>query len=114
MSSLPLRFLLSWQAKQFSLRIGATSLMKLIGPLGTGAWARAVFGARNRPRAAHKTTKQTCERFMAVETPWKDSSAGRSRRYKAGLGAEVHYKMVMGNDASQLLVSRDRSSFRGM
>ena len=37
MSSLPFFFLASWQAKQFSLRIGATSLMKLTGPLG--AWA---------------------------------------------------------------------------
>src|SRR5438034_8103555 len=36
MSSLPLRFLESWQAKQFSLRIGATSLMKLTGALVAG------------------------------------------------------------------------------
>ena len=36
MSSLPLRFLASWQAKQFSLRIGATSLMKLTGPFFFG------------------------------------------------------------------------------
>ena len=43
MSSLPLRFLASWQAKQFSLRMGATSLMKLTGPFG--AWARAAGGA---------------------------------------------------------------------
>src|SRR5262249_51745991 len=106
MSSLPLRFLLSWQGGQFFLRIGATSLMKLIGPFGAGAWACAALGASSsnaspRPRAAHKTQKQTCERFMAGKTPWKDNSAGRSRGYKAGLGAEVHYKTMTGSDASQ-------------
>ena len=44
MSSLPLGFLASWQPKQFSLRMGATSLMKLTGPLG------GRLGGAGRPR----------------------------------------------------------------
>ncbi len=38
-SNLPFFFLASWHAKQFSLRIGATSLMKLTGPFASSAEA---------------------------------------------------------------------------
>ena len=44
MSSLPDFFLASWQARQFSLKIGATSLMKLTG----FCWAEAVWADPNR------------------------------------------------------------------
>src|SRR5262245_21933211 len=70
MSSLPFFFLLSWQAKQFSLRMGATSLMKLTGPF-FGCWAEVAGGAlKSRSRASvspiieHSTQWQTRERSM--------------------------------------------------
>ena len=54
MSYLPDRFLASWQAKQFSLRIGATSLMKLTG-------LSAAFNAR-RNRARSAPSRATAQR----------------------------------------------------
>ena len=47
MSYLPDFFFASWHAKQFSFRIGATSLMKLTGLAGC---ADAVCGAANSTR----------------------------------------------------------------
>ncbi len=61
MSSFPLCFLASWQAKQFSLRIGATSLMKLTGPFG--AWAKAVDGRPNRSRNS-SASPRTAQRMQ--------------------------------------------------
>ncbi len=78
MSSLPLGFLAPWQPKQFSLRMGATSLMKLTGPPtppsptrggreGRGAESAAPAGrgatrnsirARAAPSVAHRAQKQ--------------------------------------------------------
>src|SRR5207249_5228981 len=64
MSNFPDFFLASWQAKQFSLRIGATSLMKLTG------WADAVGGAANMSRyaiaaaTAHRMHTQNRRRSM--------------------------------------------------
>src|SRR5262245_4237146 len=67
MSNLPERFLASWHAKQFSLRIGATSLMK---ETDFGACARAVGTAPSNNHAAsaamtaHRTHEQKRERDM--------------------------------------------------
>src|SRR5262252_6795699 len=82
MSSLPLRFLASWQAKQFSLRMGATSLMKLTGPWRAAApapsapAAEAGWGDRNSrarasasPRIGQSTHQQKRDRSMGGETP---------------------------------------------
>src|SRR6266480_4919121 len=74
MSNLPLRFLASWQAKQFSLRTGATSLMKLTGPLGAaGAWAAARRGANSTSsaRAAQRMqTQKRWDRSMVGQDSW--------------------------------------------
>src|SRR5260370_23439035 len=96
MSNLALGFLTPWQAKQFSLRIGATSLMKLTGPTGAAAlvaaasWAAAGFGAANRSRYArarptmpHRTHRQVRGRSMKKDSrkaakPW--ATVGGSRR----------------------------------
>src|SRR3954467_14818241 len=88
MSNLPLRFLASWQAKQFSLRIGATSLMKLTGPLG--AWAAAGCGTSssnisNRPIAAQSTQKQKWDRSMGVGLLKSSVDSGRIIRRWVGL-----------------------------
>src|SRR5258708_4169148 len=70
MSSLPLRFLASWQAKQFSLRMGATSLMKLSWPFGAASCARAVCGLSSSIKArinavmAQRTQTHKRERSM--------------------------------------------------
>src|SRR5262245_27041433 len=45
MSSLPLGFLAPWQPKHDSLRMGATSLMKLTAPLAAGGRGGGVAGA---------------------------------------------------------------------
>ena len=59
MSYLPDFFLASWQAKQFSFRIGATSLMKLTG---LPCWAEAVAarrtGGSRRPRRRRRTRRK--------------------------------------------------------
>ena len=57
MSSLPLGFLAPWQPKQFSLRMGATSLMKLTGALddgGAGAAASVGCGKQKAVRASRR------------------------------------------------------------
>src|SRR5712664_3399850 len=77
MSILPFRFFESWQAKQFSFKIGATSLKKLIGLLaGAGVCAEATGADSNRmptltaaPRMAHRTQKQNRLRNMVGRTP---------------------------------------------
>src|SRR5215471_11388800 len=83
MSSLPLRFLESWQAKQFSLRIGATSLIKLTGPFFGAAAAEKAFGAANnmpraraRPPRGQKTHQLKRDRNMELQTPGKDIANG--------------------------------------
>src|SRR5262245_9541945 len=81
MSSLPLGFLDPWQPMQFSLRIGATSLMKLIGPLAACACAaggerKSIAYARANPATAHKTQQQARERSM-VETSVGVTAKGR-------------------------------------
>src|SRR5262249_32996598 len=63
MSSLPLGFLAPWQPKHDSLRIGATSLMKLTGRPAGGVWAEGDDGASSKagrgiPRAGHRTQGQ--------------------------------------------------------
>ena len=63
MSSLPLGFLTPWQPKQFFLRMGATSLMKLTGPFGAAAYAEGVAthrysAARTSASVAQRTQKQ--------------------------------------------------------
>ena len=65
MSNLPERFLASWQAKQFSLRIGATSLMKLIGL----SWARA------------SGTDNTSHAVMAVRTGAEYAKSGTGQAH---------------------------------
>src|SRR5262252_876975 len=78
MSSLPLRFLASWQAKQFSLRMGATSLMKLTGPLGACA-SEAGGTARAPAKRAQRTYKQRWERSMVgLHTGGIEPGAGRT------------------------------------
>src|SRR5256885_969232 len=87
MSSLPLRFLASWQAKQFSFRMGATSLMKLTGPFpALPPWARAAAGvpssinsARSAPRAGQRTPEQQRGRSMVSGLPVL-VRGGRGRR----------------------------------
>src|SRR4051795_3367780 len=97
MSSLPLRFLASWQAKQFSLRMGATSLMKETGPLWAGGAAAAGGGASRKKasaRARQRMQKQRCERNMVRElrgTSWRVVGdvivgAGQSGRQAAQAG----------------------------
>src|SRR5712692_1107909 len=87
MSSLPLRFLESWQAKQFSLRMGATSLMKLAG-LWAGAWAAAGGDInhmpQNAPRIAKGEQKQMRVQNMKGRTPDKRLWV---RRFSIGLRA---------------------------
>src|SRR5215472_14991668 len=83
MSSLPLGFFAPWQPKQFSLRIGATSLIKLTDPFA--AWAKAVCGAsrskaRASPRAVQRTQKQ--KRGMASRLHGK---RGKTSGRQAGL-----------------------------
>src|SRR5262245_58717035 len=88
MSSLPLGFLAPWQPKHDSLRVGATSLMKLTAPLAAGAVAGALAvggaagratlagGATDRARtasavatAAQRMQKQVRGRGMTNGTP---------------------------------------------
>src|SRR4051812_8822169 len=87
MSNLDLGFLDPWQLKQFSLRMGATSLMKLTGPVGAavvaaGSRAAAWLGAaktsryaRARPTRPHRTHWQVRGRSMNEDSrkaarPW--------------------------------------------
>src|SRR5690349_18763270 len=66
MSSLPLGFFAPWQPKHFSLRMGATSLMKLTG-FGAAACAdcaASIIIASAAARAAHRIQKQRCDRNM--------------------------------------------------
>src|SRR5438552_2868483 len=79
MSSLPLGFLAPWQPKHDSLRMGATSLMKLTGPVaaltgGADAWAAGgVIVARKKASAAARTAqtmqKQKRDRSMGKSAP---------------------------------------------
>ena len=85
MSSLPLRFLASWQAKQFSLRIGATSLMKLTSALPFGSSA----SAEQAGNAAQTATRIAMDRNMRQATPMaggRNMPVGKVNRthYKAG------------------------------
>src|SRR5690349_925007 len=96
MSSFPFRFLASWQAKQFSLRIGATSLMKLTGCAAeAGAWAEVVAAdGRSRLTAATSTQQQVREGNILGITPERHGAAsqGVRRREKAGgLQTVAHY-----------------------
>src|SRR5262245_57590096 len=69
MSNLPLGFLAPWQPKHDSLKIGATSLMKLTG---AGGWAFASGGetitsaARAAATTAQSRQKQKRDRSMAA------------------------------------------------
>src|SRR5579871_5659284 len=83
MSSLPLGFLAPWQPKQFSLRTGATSLMKLTGPAagggGGGSAAAPVRGASRkaaRARAAPRVTQSTQKQNRDRESMAGGSSVG--------------------------------------
>src|SRR5262245_56340295 len=58
MSNLPDFFLASWQAKQFSFRIGATSLMKLTGASAALAAGVIVRAASTAAARAQRTQKQ--------------------------------------------------------
>src|SRR5262245_6365079 len=62
MSYLPDRFLASWQAKQFSFRIGATSLMKLTG----FSWALTVEMPSTSQAARAVRTAQRIHRRVRV------------------------------------------------
>src|SRR4051812_34085517 len=62
MSYLPDRFLASWQAKQFSFRIGATSLMKLTGL----SWAEAEGGPSTSQAARADSRAQRMHRRQRV------------------------------------------------
>ena len=77
MSNLPLGFLAPWQPeKQFSFKRGATSLMKLTGPLGAaggGSAAVAACGARKNsakaraaPSVTHRMQKQNRDRSFKI------------------------------------------------
>src|SRR2546421_43916 len=99
MSILPFRFFESWQAKQFSFNIGATSLMKLIGFLaGAGVCAEATGPASNRmprpnaaPRMAHRTQKQNRLRNMVGRTPSRVGAIA-DRVGSGGQRKPPHYK----------------------
>src|SRR2546430_2675039 len=76
MSYLPDFFRESWQAKQFSFRIGATSLMKLTGFAGC---ADAVCGEANSRYAARTADAQGVNRRRNMGGSRKKCERGRMR-----------------------------------
>src|SRR5262245_37762989 len=112
MSSLPLGFLAPWQPKHDSLRMGATSLMKLTATLAAGAVAGAVAGgaavgatlaggatdgarrARAVARAGQRTQKQVRGRGMTNRTPEVNEAEPKARGgggRRAGAVNSAHY-----------------------
>src|SRR5262245_36982408 len=90
MSSLPLGFFAPWQPKQYSLRIGATSLMKLTAPAGDlgGGGAAPGAGAATRvsrasapARAAQRIHRQRGRDISELRNRWgRRWSNGEGRR----------------------------------
>src|SRR5262249_45122 len=94
-----LRFLASWQAKQFSLRMGATSLMKLTGPClagGGAAWAAGGGVPQSRARASVRPGGRQGMQRQRCEGDMGGGSGGGGRRAGAGGGRVVINGSIIG------------------
>src|SRR4051812_44167241 len=96
MSSLPLRFLASWQAKQFSFRIGATCSMKLTGWFGAGCWAWAGLPPNSIKRTSaapingHSQHQQAWDRTIEVRLLGTQAEGWRRPAGSAGWEANLY------------------------
>src|SRR5262249_27823936 len=88
MSSFPLRFLASWQAKQFSLRIGATSLMKLTG--FSSALAELGPSIARRARIPATMAQRTQKQRPGLNIRWGSENVQTRRDEQAHYNVDPH------------------------